>query len=248
MSIPRPRWVEQRRALHRKSQMLSQIVQGPAHIAKAYRLLAHAGDRGVHDARGQAEGDDAEPARRRPESHNSYANRQESRDQTEQPARLLTEPRMHQQGPEKHAEDEERDRQHIIGGLGEFHLSGMQASLRGGSGVLPPAQTAAAHITDQPIIARLKRIGFEPGKSFDFNAVDPAVKKGLERAPDDAQKLMAWKVPTLARVVNGWSLNTDTMGVYGNYYLKRVSPSSASARICPRTRSIPSISPTRAAR
>jgi hypothetical protein len=32
---------------------------------------------------------------------------------------------------------------------------------------------------------------------------------------------MAWKTPTLARVANGWSINTDTMGVYGNYYLKR---------------------------
>ena len=32
---------------------------------------------------------------------------------------------------------------------------------------------------------------------------------------------MEWKVPTFARVVNGWSMNTDTMGVYGNYYLKR---------------------------
>jgi hypothetical protein len=32
---------------------------------------------------------------------------------------------------------------------------------------------------------------------------------------------MAWKTPTLARVVNSWSMNTDTMGVYGNYYLKR---------------------------
>src|SRR5262245_30725089 len=77
------------------------------------------------------------------------------------------------------------------------------------------------HVTDQPIIARLKRIGFEPGKSFDLSKADAAVQKGLETAPQDAQALMAWKVKSLARVANGWSLNTDTMGVYGNYYLKR---------------------------
>jgi hypothetical protein len=47
------------------------------------------------------------------------------------------------------------------------------------------------------------------------------VRQALEAAPADARNLMAWKVPTLARVVNGWSMNTDTMGVYGNDYLKR---------------------------
>ena len=77
------------------------------------------------------------------------------------------------------------------------------------------------HITDEPIIAQMKRIGIEPGKSLDFDKLDPAVKKALESAPKDAQALMSYKVATIARVANGWSMNTDTMGVYGNYYLKR---------------------------
>lgn len=77
------------------------------------------------------------------------------------------------------------------------------------------------HMTDQPIIAQMKEIGIEVGKSFDFDKLDPTVQKALETVPSDAQALMQWKVPTLARVVNHWSMNTDTMGVYGNYYLKR---------------------------
>ncbi|EUB72683.1 protein of unknown function DUF1254 [Pseudomonas sp. GM41(2012)] len=78
-----------------------------------------------------------------------------------------------------------------------------------------------AHISDQPILAQMKRIGIEPGKSFSMDALDPEIKAALQTVPEDAQALMTWKVPTLARVVNGWSMNTDTMGVYGNYYLKR---------------------------
>jgi len=77
------------------------------------------------------------------------------------------------------------------------------------------------HSTDQPMIAQMKRIGIEPGKSFDFDKLEPAVKKALEGSPEAAQQLMTWKMASLAQVVNGWSMNTDTMGVYGNYYLKR---------------------------
>lgn len=79
----------------------------------------------------------------------------------------------------------------------------------------------APHLTDQPILAQMKRLGIEPGKSFDLSKADPAVQKALSTVPRDAQALMAWKVKTLARVSDGWSMNTDTMGVYGNYYLKR---------------------------
>ena len=77
------------------------------------------------------------------------------------------------------------------------------------------------HSTDQPIVAEMKKIGIEPGKSFDIKKLDPVVRTALEGAPAEAQELMKWKLATLARVANGWSMNTDTMGVYGNYYLKR---------------------------
>ena len=59
---------------------------------------------------------------------------------------------------------------------------------------------------------------------------------------------MAWKVPTLARVVNNWQMNTDTMGVYGDYYLKRAIIAQVGLRATfPRTPSIRSISATRTA-
>jgi hypothetical protein len=77
------------------------------------------------------------------------------------------------------------------------------------------------HITDQPIVARMRRIGIDPGKSFDLGKADPAVRRALERAQFTSFKAMHAKLPTVSRIVNGWQMNTETMGVYGNYYLKR---------------------------
>ncbi len=77
------------------------------------------------------------------------------------------------------------------------------------------------HVTDQPIVAQMKRMGLEVGQSFDYAKLDQTMKDAVDSAAEDAQKLMAWKMPTLARVANHWLMNTDTMGVYGNYYLKR---------------------------
>src|SRR5215468_5853077 len=74
------------------------------------------------------------------------------------------------------------------------------------------------HVTDWSIVARMKRIGLEPGKSFDATKVSADVVKQGAAA---GLKLMQDKAPTIARVTNGWQMNTDTMGVYGNYYLKR---------------------------
>ena len=49
----------------------------------------------------------------------------------------------------------------------------------------------------------------------------PQVAAALDSGPADAQALMASTLPRISRVTNGWSMNTDTMGVYGNDYLKR---------------------------
>ena len=68
------------------------------------------------------------------------------------------------------------------------------------------------HATDWSQVARMRRIGF---------GADHARLDALPDVPQVAQQLMRAKIPTLARVVDGWQLNTDSIGVYGDYYVKR---------------------------
>ena len=46
------------------------------------------------------------------------------------------------------------------------------------------------HITDQPMMDQLRKIGIERGKSFDLSKVNPTIRNGLMSAPEDAHKLM----------------------------------------------------------
>lgn len=77
------------------------------------------------------------------------------------------------------------------------------------------------HITDQPIVARMRRLGIEPGLSFHYDAADATVRSALDRAVADGQATIKAKISTLAKVVNGWQIITDSIGVYGTFYLKR---------------------------
>ncbi len=77
------------------------------------------------------------------------------------------------------------------------------------------------HATDQAIVDRMKRLGFYAGRSFDVDKADLVVKSAIEAAPQKAQALMAEMLPSMGRAENGWTINTETMGVYGNSYLKR---------------------------
>lgn len=75
------------------------------------------------------------------------------------------------------------------------------------------------HLTDSPIVMQLRRLGIVPGGTFADLA--PAVQALLADVPKAGLQVMTESLPRIARVVNGWQMNIDTMGVYGNFYVKR---------------------------
>jgi hypothetical protein len=60
-----------------------------------------------------------------------------------------------------------------------------------------------------------------PAVKSDYERPDPNPSADAAKAASDALSGMYPKIPTLAPVVNGWAMNTDTMGVCGDYYFKR---------------------------
>jgi hypothetical protein len=78
------------------------------------------------------------------------------------------------------------------------------------------------HPTDQPQLARMKRLGFEAGRSFNPANVDPIIRQALEAAPAVAEKALVAEWPKVGHKANGWVMNTDS-GVYGANYLKRAT-------------------------
>jgi hypothetical protein len=79
------------------------------------------------------------------------------------------------------------------------------------------------HATDWSILARMRRIGIDAGGDFDIEELDPAIQRALHRAVAAGQQAMKANVPHLGRSTNGWLVNAETMGVYGNSYLKRAT-------------------------
>src|SRR5262249_3156508 len=69
--------------------------------------------------------------------------------------------------------------------------------------------------------AGIRRVGLEPGASLDYDRLAPAVRAALDAAPGNGLGHMREALPRMARIANGWQMNTDSMGVYGNFYVKR---------------------------
>ncbi len=77
------------------------------------------------------------------------------------------------------------------------------------------------HVTDQPIIARMSRIGIEAGKPLDVEALSQELRDALDGAPRSTLETMQAAIPRGSPVVNGWSMARSNIGVYGTNYLFR---------------------------
>jgi hypothetical protein len=76
-----------------------------------------------------------------------------------------------------------------------------------------------AHLTDGPLLMQMGRLGLAPGAKV-ADLASP-VQEAIAAAPSAAQQQLRDSFPRIAKIVNGWQMNTDSMGVYGNFYLKR---------------------------
>ncbi|MDN4482312.1 DUF1254 domain-containing protein [Demequina lignilytica] len=77
------------------------------------------------------------------------------------------------------------------------------------------------HLTDQPMVARLRALGIVPGRPFDAGAASPEAREAISAAPRAGLAAMAAAVTGLAQASNGWSIRRSGIGVYGTDYLFR---------------------------
>src|SRR5262245_35723143 len=82
-------------------------------------------------------------------------------------------------------------------------------------------RTVPPHGSDWDQLARMSRLGLIPGVEFAAAGFSTAELDELEAGLHDAHQAMAAATGLLAPPYDGWVAYTDTMGVYGNHYLKR---------------------------
>ena len=79
------------------------------------------------------------------------------------------------------------------------------------------------HANDYPMLARLQRIGMEPGKTFDLAKASPEVQQALAEAAPIALKRIEGQFRKAGVLENGWRTNLTAIGSYGSNYLNRAA-------------------------
>ena len=79
------------------------------------------------------------------------------------------------------------------------------------------------HITDADIVARMKYVGLEPGKDFDYQSLSPSAKAAIDKAASEGLKMIKAHLSEIGTMENGWSVMRENAGVYGADYLQRAT-------------------------
>jgi hypothetical protein len=77
------------------------------------------------------------------------------------------------------------------------------------------------HAHDYPILDQMRRIGIEPGKTFDFASASPEVQRALTEAGPAALKKIKAQFLRAGVANAGWRTNLSAVGTYGADYLSR---------------------------
>jgi hypothetical protein len=78
-----------------------------------------------------------------------------------------------------------------------------------------------AHVTDFSTLARIARIGVRASDGYDPSPLGEGAVVALNDGIRDALSALTARIPTVGKLVNGWEMILDTIGVYGNFYAKR---------------------------
>ncbi|MDB4965241.1 MAG: hypothetical protein JWN44_930 [Myxococcales bacterium] len=81
----------------------------------------------------------------------------------------------------------------------------------------------APHFGDQPILARLRRLGLTRGARFELAKLGSEMTGAVERGVKDAKHSLATKFERDHDLVNNWVMKVEDMGAYGSDYLQRAS-------------------------
>jgi hypothetical protein len=79
------------------------------------------------------------------------------------------------------------------------------------------------HASDFSILARIANLGIVPGERFDASGLAPGVLGEIEAGAAAARESIVGNTAGFGTQVDGWSISTETIGVYGNAYLKRAT-------------------------
>jgi hypothetical protein len=79
----------------------------------------------------------------------------------------------------------------------------------------------APHHNDYPVLARIKRLGLEPGRAFNLGRASPQALRALGKAPLAAQKLIVAQIRRGGTRARNWQMLTPPVGTYGTAYLER---------------------------